>query len=61
VIAGWSVSSRVVQPIGILLGGALAAATNVRIALLVCGLGVLASGALLPWRQVSAARAAPAH
>jgi hypothetical protein len=32
------------------LGGALAAVTSVRTALLVAGLAVLASGALLPWR-----------
>jgi MFS family permease len=50
VIACWSISSRTVQPVCILLGGALAAATSVRFALLVCGLGVLASAVFLPWR-----------
>jgi MFS family permease len=50
VIACWSISSRTAQPVAILLGGALAAATSVRIALLVCGLVVFASAFLLPWR-----------
>lgn len=49
VITCWGISSRTAQPIGILLGGALAAVTSVRFALLVCGIIVLASGALLPW------------
>ncbi|MGK5681408.1 MFS transporter [Actinoplanes sp. URMC 104] len=52
VIACWSITSRTVQPICIALGGALAAVTSVRAALLVCGLGVLASSALLPWREL---------
>jgi hypothetical protein len=50
VIACWSISSRTSQPIGIVLGGALAAAFNVRVALLICGTIVAASGLLLPWR-----------
>jgi MFS family permease len=50
VIACWSISSRTAQPIGIVLGGALAAITSVRLALLVCGLIVLSSAAILPWR-----------
>ena len=58
VIACWSISSRTMQPVCILLGGALAAATSVRFALLVCGLAVLASAAFLPWR-VTSARAVP--
>jgi MFS family permease len=52
VIAAWQVGSRIIQPVGMLLGGALAAATGVRVALLVCGLGVLASAAFLPWRSL---------
>ncbi|WP_433383045.1 MFS transporter [Actinoplanes sp. CA-142083] len=51
VIACWSISSRTAQPIGILLGGALAAFTSVRIALLICGLIVLSSAAIMPWRS----------
>lgn len=51
VIACWQITSRTVQPICIALGGLLAAVTSVRTALLVCGLGVLASSALLPWRS----------
>ncbi|MEV4347422.1 MFS transporter [Actinoplanes sp. NPDC049596] len=56
VIACWQITSRTAQPVCIALGGALAAVTSVRTALLVCGLGVLASSVLLPWREpVSAA------
>ncbi|GGK93169.1 MFS transporter [Mangrovihabitans endophyticus] len=51
VISCWSITSRVAQPIGIAAGGALAAATSVRVALLVCGVGCLASAVLLPWRR----------
>jgi MFS family permease len=51
VIASWSISSRTSQPIGILLGGGLAAAFGVRAALLICGLIVASSGLLLPWRS----------
>ena len=50
VISAWGISSRVCQPAGIALGGALAALTDVRTALAACGLAVLASVALLPWR-----------
>jgi MFS family permease len=51
VIACWSITSRTVQPAFIALGGLLAALTSLRTALLICGLGVLASSALLPWRK----------
>lgn len=60
VIACWSITSRTVQPVLIALGGLLATITSVRAALLICGLGVLASSALLPWRtsrQLSSASA----
>ena len=60
VIACWSISSRTTQPIGMALGGALAALTSVRIALLAAGLVVLASGALLPWRAAHDPRREPA-
>ncbi|MBM2616614.1 MFS transporter [Actinoplanes sp. LDG1-06] len=53
VLAGWQITSRTVQPICIALGGALAAVTSLRTALLVCGLGVLASSVLLPWRDIA--------
>jgi len=51
VIACWSITSRTVQPVCIALGGLLATVTDLRTALLVCGVGVLASSALLPWRS----------
>jgi MFS family permease len=51
VLACWSISSRTSQPIGIALGGVLAAATSVRTALLVAGLVTLSSAAFLPWRD----------
>jgi hypothetical protein len=50
VIACWSISSRSSQPLGIVLGGGLAAVFSVRVALLVCGVVVALSGVLLPWR-----------
>jgi MFS family permease len=53
VIACWQISSRTVQPLAMFLGGALAAVTSLRLALLVCGLGVLASAAFLPWRPTA--------
>ncbi|MBL7257501.1 MFS transporter [Actinoplanes sp. LDG1-01] len=58
VIACWQITSRTVQPIGIALGGLLAAVTSLRTALLVCGLGVLASSVLLPWRTKTWTRTA---
>lgn len=51
VIACWSISSRSSQPVGIVLGGGLAAAFGVRVALLICGLIVAAGSLLLPWRS----------
>jgi hypothetical protein len=54
VIACWQISSRTCQPVGIALGGALAAVTSVRAALLACGVIVLASAAFLPWRRTHA-------
>jgi MFS family permease len=59
VISCWSITSRTTQPIGIALGGTLAAATTVRTALLICGLVVLASTVLLPWRPTPAQPTAP--
>jgi hypothetical protein len=60
VIACWSISSRTAQPIGIVLGGAPAAVTSVRVALLGCGLIVLSSGGILPWRKINEDRQRPA-
>jgi len=50
VLACWSISSRSSQPLGILIGGGLAAALGVRAAMLICGLVVASSALLLPWR-----------
>lgn len=46
----WSISSRTVQPIFMLLGGLLAATTSTRAAIGVAALLLLATGAFLPWR-----------
>ncbi|MBO3741229.1 MFS transporter [Actinoplanes flavus] len=51
VISAWSISSRICQPVGIALGGLLAALTDVRTALAICGLAVAGSVVLLPWRH----------
>ncbi|UQU68175.1 MFS transporter [Couchioplanes caeruleus] len=61
VLAAWSISNRVAQPVCITGGGLLAAATSVRAALLVITVGLAAGAALLPWRPVpvSAVPAAP--
>lgn len=53
VIACWSISSRTIQPVGIVLAGALAAVAGVRPAILVCGAFVLASVFFLPWRRTA--------
>lgn len=55
VIACWGISSRTTQPICIALGGALAAVTGLRFAILICGLLVLSSAVALPWRTEQAA------
>lgn len=59
VIACWAISSRTVQPVGMLFGGALAALIGIRPAIGICGLVVLASGALLPWRRIGDRPPAP--
>ena len=51
VATAWSVSSRVAQPLAVTLFGALAAGTNLRLALLMAGSLTLSSVLLLPWRQ----------
>lgn len=47
----WSISSRTVQPLFILAGGLLAAATSTRFALGTAAVLLLGSALLLPWRQ----------
>jgi MFS family permease len=51
VISCWSITSRISQPVGIALGGVLAATTDIRTAVLICGVVVVASTAMLPWRS----------
>lgn len=51
VLTSWSICSKTIQPLCMLVGGALAAATSIRTALLVSGLLVLSSTAFLPWRS----------
>ncbi|WP_327147789.1 MFS transporter [Nocardia sp. NBC_01329] len=46
----WSISAKCVQPVFIALGGVLAAATGVRVAIGVAAFALLTSSALLPWR-----------
>ena len=50
VTTAWSISSRTVQPLFIVAGGALAAATSPRFALATAAIVLLTSGLLLPWR-----------
>jgi MFS family permease len=59
VLACWSISSRTVQPLGILLGGVVASVAGVRVALFVCGLAALVSAAFLPWRAPAEVGAGP--
>lgn len=51
VIAAWSVTAKLTQPLFLAAGGALAALFSTRIALAVAAAVVLATIALLPWRQ----------
>lgn len=51
VATAWSISSKTAQPIFIIAGGALAAATSPRAALAVAAVALLTSGLLLPWRR----------
>lgn len=46
----WSITAKCVQPAFVALGGVLATATGVRVAIGVAALALLASSALLPWR-----------
>ena len=50
VSTAWSISSKTFQPLFILAGGLLAAATSVRIALASAAVLLLLSGLLLPWK-----------
>ncbi|MGW5516574.1 MFS transporter [Nocardia africana] len=47
----WSISAKCVQPAFIALGGLMAGATSPRVAIGCATAAVLASSALLPWRQ----------
>jgi MFS family permease len=58
VIAAWSISSRTAQPIGIALGGLLAASLGTRTAMGVLAVAVAGSAALLPWRVTDRPRVA---
>ena len=55
VTTAWSISSKIVQPVFILAGGALAALTSTRISLVVGSVVLLTSAALLPWSKKTAA------
>ncbi|MEV0396960.1 MFS transporter [Polymorphospora rubra] len=47
----WSASSKLIQPLCIVVGGGVAALAGVRPALLLAGALCLGAGALLPWRH----------
>jgi MFS family permease len=51
VTTAWSISSKTFQPLFILAGGILAAATSTRFALASAAVLLLFSGLLLPWRS----------
>lgn len=53
VLAAWAVSAKLAQPLFMAAGGVLAALLGTRAALVVAGAMVLATVALLPWRQRS--------
>lgn len=55
VTTAWLVSTRAIQPLFLLAGGALAAATSPRVALGAAGVTLLTSALLLPWRGGSEA------
>ncbi len=50
VTTAWSISSKTFQPLFILAGGLLAAATSTRVALASAAILLLFSGLLLPWK-----------
>lgn len=50
VVTAWSVGTRTAQPLGMAIGGTIAALGGVRVAVLVAGALCLASAPLLPWR-----------
>ncbi len=54
VTTSWSVSSKSVQPVFILVSGLLVEVISIRAVLLIAGVGCLASATLLPWRHESA-------
>lgn len=50
VVTAWSISSKSFQPLFIIAGGILAAATSVRFALVIAATVLLSSALLLPWK-----------
>ncbi|MFD0360213.1 MFS transporter [Nocardia sp. GCM10030253] len=52
----WSISAKCFQPVFIALGGFLAAATSIRVAIGCAAIALLASSLLLPWRLGRKAR-----
>ena len=59
VLSAWSISQRVAQPIGISLGGVLAAATSTRVSLAILAAVLATSVTLLPWRSFTRAAQSP--
>jgi hypothetical protein len=51
VTTAWSISSKTVQPLFIVAGGALPAATSPHLALAAAAVVLLTSGLLLPWKM----------
>ncbi|MFF3559950.1 MFS transporter [Streptomyces sp. NPDC002574] len=50
VVTAWSVGAKTAQPLGMAIGGVVAALAGVRTAVLLAGVLCLASAPLLPWR-----------
>ena len=50
VVTAWSISSKSFQPLFIIAGGLVAAATNVRFALVIAAGVLLTSAMFLPWK-----------
>ncbi len=52
VVTAWSISSKSFQPLFIIAGGLVAAATNVRFALVIAAGVLLTSAMFLPWKTI---------
>jgi len=50
VVTAWSISSKSFQPLFVIAGGLLAAATSARFALVIAATVLLTSALLLPWK-----------